>query len=158
MSSVEFKGHTFFWRMHRRNDLRFVMVMYLDHLQNRLDLSHGLLIYLPLAGFRIIENGGVWGFSAFFAKKHEKNCMEFGELIDLENHQDWLNFSHGLLISLTCILYASWLDTKGIWWLRYAASILYLDVLVYVPLLSLFKCTPCTKINCSLSEFGTGCN
>ena len=158
MSSVEFKGRTFFWRMHRMNDLRFVMVMYLDHLQNRLDLSHGLLIYLPLVGFWIIENGGVWGFSAFFAKKHGKIGMEFGELIDLENLQDWLNFSHGLLISLTCILYAFWLDTKGFWWLRYAASIVYLDVLVYVPLLSLFKCNPWTKINCSLSEFGTGCN
>ena len=52
-------------RTHRRNGLKFYMLMYLDHLQNWLVYGHGLLIFLILALFWLSETDQIWGFQAF---------------------------------------------------------------------------------------------
>ena len=49
---------------HRGNGLIFCMLMYLDHLQNWLVYSHGLLIFLILALFWLSEMHQIWGFPA----------------------------------------------------------------------------------------------
>ena len=46
------------WRTHGRKSLKFCMLMYPDHLQNCLDFSHGLLIYLLLAQYLLSK---IWG-------------------------------------------------------------------------------------------------
>ena len=52
-------------RTHGGNRLKFCMLMYLGHLQNWLDYSHGLLIFLLLASPWLSEMGQIWGFRAF---------------------------------------------------------------------------------------------
>ena len=52
-------------RMHGRISLKFYMLMCLDHLQNLLGYSLGLLIFLILALFWLIETGQIWGFWAY---------------------------------------------------------------------------------------------
>ena len=41
--------------------------MYLDHLQNWLVYGHGLVIFLILALFGLIETGQIWSFQAFWS-------------------------------------------------------------------------------------------
>ena len=52
-------------RMHGRISLKFYMLMCLDHLQNWLGYSLGLLIFLILALFWLSETGQIWGFRAY---------------------------------------------------------------------------------------------
>ena len=52
-------------RTHRGNGLKLCMLMYLDHLQNWLVYSHGLLFFLILALFWLSQTGQIWGFLAF---------------------------------------------------------------------------------------------
>ena len=52
-------------RMHEGIGLKFIMLMYLDHLQNWFVYGCGLLIFLILALFWLSEMGQIWGFRAF---------------------------------------------------------------------------------------------
>ena len=54
-----------------RKALKYCMLMYLDHLQNRKVYGHNLLIFLILALFWLSEMGQIWGFRAFPGE-----CME----------------------------------------------------------------------------------
>ena len=54
-----------FLRTQGRNGLKFGMLIYCDHLQNRLDFSHGVLIFLILAPFWLSETGQIWAFRNF---------------------------------------------------------------------------------------------
>ena len=53
------------WRTHGGNGLKFCMLMYLDHIQNWLVYSHGLLIFIIFALFWLNETGQIWAFRAF---------------------------------------------------------------------------------------------
>ena len=59
-SNLGFPGIS--WRTHWGNGLPFCMLMYLGHLQNWVDYSHSLLIFLILALFWQREMGQIWGF------------------------------------------------------------------------------------------------
>ena len=50
---------------------KFCMLMYRDHLQNRLDYGHGLLIFLLLAPLWLSETGKIWGFRVFPGERME---------------------------------------------------------------------------------------
>ena len=52
--------------MHGGNGLTFCMLMYLDHLQNWLVQGQGLLIFVILALFWLIEMGQILGVSGHF--------------------------------------------------------------------------------------------
>ena len=58
-------------RMHGGNRLKFCTLMYRDHLQNWLVLSHSLLIFLILALFWLSETGQIRGFRAFPGERME---------------------------------------------------------------------------------------
>ena len=62
-SNFWFRGIS--WRTHGRNGLKFCLLMYPEHLQNWLNLGHGLLIFLLLASLWHSETGRIWGFRAF---------------------------------------------------------------------------------------------
>ena len=64
-------------RTHGGNGLKFSMLMYLDHLQNRLVYGHGLLIFLILALFWLSETGQIWGFRAFPGELIEEMAWNF---------------------------------------------------------------------------------
>ena len=64
-------------RMHGGIDLKFYMLMYLDHLQNWLVYGHGLLIFLILALFLLSETGQIWGFRAFPGERMEGMAWNF---------------------------------------------------------------------------------
>ena len=53
-----------FLRILRRNGLQFDVLIYADHLQNWLDFSYGLLIFLLLAPLWLGETAQIWGFHA----------------------------------------------------------------------------------------------
>ena len=48
--------------MHGRNGLQFGVFMYPQHIQNRLNFGHSLLIFLVLASILLSETGQIWGF------------------------------------------------------------------------------------------------
>ena len=48
------------------------MLMYSDHLQNRLDFGHGMLIFLILAPFWLSETGQIWDFRDFLQNAWEE--------------------------------------------------------------------------------------
>ena len=48
-----------------REGLNYDMLLYHDHLQNWLDYSYSLLIFLILMLFWLSETGQIWGFQAF---------------------------------------------------------------------------------------------
>ena len=60
------------WRTYGENGLKFCTLMYLDNLQNWLVYGHGLLIFLILALFWLIETGQIWGFRAFPEERMEE--------------------------------------------------------------------------------------
>ena len=64
-------------RTHGGNGLKFDMLMSLDHLQNWLVYSHGLLIFLILALFWLSETGQIWGFRAFSGERMEEIAWNF---------------------------------------------------------------------------------
>ena len=64
-------------RAHGGNDLKFCMLMYLDHYQNWQDYSYGLLIFLILPLFWLSENGKIWGFRAFAGEPMEEMTWHF---------------------------------------------------------------------------------
>ena len=64
-------------RMHGGIGLKFYMLIYLDHLQNRLVYGRGLLIFLVLALFWLSETGQIWGFRAFPGEHMEGMAWNF---------------------------------------------------------------------------------
>ena len=56
-------------RMHGEKGLKLIRLIYPDHLQNWLDYSHSLLIFLILALFWPSEMGQIWGYQAFPRKR-----------------------------------------------------------------------------------------
>ena len=54
-----------FLRAQGRNGLKLSMLVYSDHLQNRLYFGHSLFIFLILASFWHSETGHIWGFRDF---------------------------------------------------------------------------------------------
>ena len=54
-----------FFRTLWRNGLKFGRLIYPDHLQNWLDFSHGLLIFLILAPLWLRDSGHIWDLQAF---------------------------------------------------------------------------------------------
>ena len=62
-SNLGFPGIS--WRTHGGNDLRYCMLIYLDHLQNWLVYGHSLVILLILALFWLSETGQIWGSGYF---------------------------------------------------------------------------------------------
>ena len=65
------------WRTHGGNDLKFFMLMYLDHLQNQLDYGCGLSIFLLLVLLWLSETGQIWGCWAFLGDCMEGICWNF---------------------------------------------------------------------------------
>ena len=63
--------------MHGGNGLKFCTLMYLDHLQNLLVYSYGLLIFLILAQFWLCETGQIWGFRAFPGERMDEMASNF---------------------------------------------------------------------------------
>ena len=63
-------------RMHGRKGLKFGTLMYLGHLQNRLDYGHGLSVEI-LALFWLSEMGQIWGFRAFPRERMEGMAWNF---------------------------------------------------------------------------------
>ena len=88
-------------RTHGGNDLKFYMLMYLDHLQNWLVYGHSLLIFLIFALFWFSETGQIWGL---------KFCL----LMYLDHLQNWLDYGCGLVIWLILVLF--WLSETGQIW------------------------------------------
>ena len=82
-------------RTHGGNELKFCMVMYLDHLQNWLDYGHGLLIFLLLAPLWLSETGQIWGFQAF-PGEHRGNGLKFCMVMYPDHPHSWLVFGVGL--------------------------------------------------------------
>ena len=76
-----------FLRMHGRNDLKFGVLLYPDHLQNWLDFGHSLLIFLLLMALWLTETGHIWGFRSFSGGRSKRGggsvsvfltlCVEF---------------------------------------------------------------------------------
>ena len=64
-------------RMHGGIDLKFYMLMYLDHLQNWLVYGHGLLIFLILALLWLSVTGEIWGFRAFPGERMKGMAWNF---------------------------------------------------------------------------------
>ena len=65
-------------RMHGGNDLKFYMLMYLDHLQNWLVYDRGLVFFFfILALFWLSETGQIWGFWAFPGERMEGMAWNF---------------------------------------------------------------------------------
>ena len=71
------------WRTHEKNSLKFSMLIYADHLQNWLDRSNGLLIFLNFGAILTWWNGSVWGFQLLsrYWRKHRRNRMKFSMLM-----------------------------------------------------------------------------
>ena len=65
------------WRTHGGNDLKFFMLMYLDHPQNWLDYGCGLWIFLLLVLLWLSETGQIWGCWAFPGDCMEGICWNF---------------------------------------------------------------------------------
>ena len=89
----------FFMRMHRRNGLKFVMLMYPDHLQSWLVFGHGLLIFLvmvPLLQVKLVKIFGVRSF--YWERMGDLNGLKFGMLVYIDHLQNWLDFGYVLLI------------------------------------------------------------
>ena len=96
--SREVSGN-FFMRMHRRNGLRFVMLMYPDHLQRWLVFGHGLLIFLILVPLLLVKLIKIFGVRSFYWERMGNlNGMKFGMLVYIDHLQNWLDFGHDLLI------------------------------------------------------------
>ena len=55
--------------MHGGNGLKFVMLMYLDPLQNWLVYGYGLLFFLILVLFWLSETGQIWGFRTYSGER-----------------------------------------------------------------------------------------
>ena len=66
-SNLGFPGIS--WKTHGGNDLKFCMLMYLDHFLKWLVLGHSLLIFVILALFWLSEMGQIWSFRAFPAER-----------------------------------------------------------------------------------------
>ena len=98
-------------RTHGGNGLKFCMLMYPDHLQNWIDYGHGLLIFLLLASLWLGLNKSNLGFPGISWRMHRGNCLQFCTLMYLNNHQNCLDYSHGLLIFLILALF--WLRETG---------------------------------------------
>ena len=83
MKQVKFGVSGIFWRTHKRNGLKFDMLMYPNHLQNWLGSGRGLLIFLSLAAI-------FWG-------AHYRSGLGFGQLMYPDHLQNWFSYNHGLL-------------------------------------------------------------
>ena len=107
-------------RTHGRNGLKINMLMYLDHLQNWLVYSHGLLIFLILALFWLSETGQIWGFymtPGISQRTHGGNCLKSCTLMYHDHLKNWLVYGHGLVIFIILALF--WLSETGqIWGFR----------------------------------------
>ena len=105
-SSVRLARFMGIWRrMHGGNGLKFFMLMYLNHLHNWLDYSHGLLIIKIL------------GFPGISQRMHGGNGLKFCMLMYLDHLQKWWDYGHGLLIFKILALF--WLSETGqIWGFR----------------------------------------
>ena len=64
-SNLGFPGIS--WRTYGGNCLKYGILLYPDHLQNRLDYGNGLVIFLILMLFWLSEAGKIWGFQAFWS-------------------------------------------------------------------------------------------
>ena len=64
-------------RTHGGNGLQLCRLMYPDHLQNWLVYGHGLLIFLILALFWLIETGQIWGFQVFPGERMKGMAWNF---------------------------------------------------------------------------------
>ena len=65
LKQAKFAISGIFLRTQRRNGLKFGMLMYSDHLQNRLEFGHGLLIFLIWVPFWLSKTGQTCGFPDF---------------------------------------------------------------------------------------------
>ena len=65
--SVRFPG--IFLGTHKISGLKFVMLMYPDHLQNWLDFGHVLLIYVILVAPSHNKTGHIWSFRILFVHR-----------------------------------------------------------------------------------------
>ena len=72
MKQVRFPFLGISWRAQGRNGLKFVMLMYADHLQNWLNFVRGLLIFLILAPFWLSQTCQIWGFWDFLQNAWEE--------------------------------------------------------------------------------------
>ena len=64
-------------RIHAGIGLKFYMLLYFDHLQNRLVYGHGLLICLIWALFWLSETGQIWGFRVLSGEGMEGMAWNF---------------------------------------------------------------------------------
>ena len=88
----------FSWE-HKGDGLKLGMLVYSDHLQNRLDFGHGMLIFLiwvPLWHVKQVKFGG----SGIFFRTHGRNGLKFDMLMYPDHLWNWLHSGHGLLIFL----------------------------------------------------------
>ena len=100
----------FLW-IQGRNGLKFGMLMYPDHLQNWLEFSHGLLIFLVLTSFSLSESMFNLGFLAIFFRTHESNGLVFDMLIYPDHLLNWLRFGDTLLIFFILVVF--WLGERS---------------------------------------------
>ena len=86
-----------FQGMHGGNGLKFCMLMYPDHFQNWLDHGHGL-IFPPFRITLTWRNRSNLGLRNISRRTHGGNGLKFCMLMYPGNLQNWLNYSHWLLI------------------------------------------------------------
>ena len=91
---VKFGVAGIFFRTHRRNGLKFDMLMHPDHLWNWLHLGHSLLVFLILAPFWLSETVKIWGF----LRMQIRNSLKLGMLMYSDHLQNRLHFGYSLLI------------------------------------------------------------
>ena len=93
--------------MHWKNDLKFDMLMYPDHLLTSFWSS--FVDFPCFDGILTQWNGSNLLFLSIFRITHSKKGLKFDLLVHLDRLQNWLDFSHGLLIFLflLCPLHGS---------------------------------------------------
>ena len=100
------------WKMHGRNGVKFVMLMYPDWPHSELirlgswsvssfwhhfDLMK--LVKFTVSG-HFLENCSNLGFPGIFWRMHGRNSLKFCMLMYPDHLQNWLDFGHSLLIFL----------------------------------------------------------
>ena len=88
---------SFFFIKITLNGLKFDMLMHPDHLQNWVDFSRHLLIFLILALFGLSNTGQICNI---FVRMQVKNDLKFVMLMYPELLQTLFDFGHGFLIFL----------------------------------------------------------
>ena len=86
----------FSWE-HKGGMVSNFMLMYSDHLHNRLDFGHSLLTFLILASFWLVTQVK-FGVSRIFFRTHGRNGLKFYMLMYPDHLLNWLHLGHGLLV------------------------------------------------------------